>query len=247
MKAAIFDLDRTLLRSDKSVSKYTLDVLKRCRRKGVRLMAATARPERSIAGYQEMIGFDAAVTMNGARVLLPDRVMENAIRHESARLILQRLMRFGSAVISIETDEGIFANVPIPEWNAAVFNSFPNLPVEGAVYKLLASSADAALYEQIAGLLTEDTYHSLANGSLIQVMSINATKWNGVKAMLLHFGLAADDAVYFGDDHDDLECLQNCGTGVAVANAIPPVLEAADVVAVSNDEDGVARYLERYL
>lgn len=52
MKAIITDLDRTLLRTDKSVSEYTCGVLKRCRERGIFLMAATARPERAVTEYQ---------------------------------------------------------------------------------------------------------------------------------------------------------------------------------------------------
>ena len=63
--------------------------------------------------------------------------------------------------------------------------------------------------------------------------------------MLGCFGISPDDAVYFGDDNDDIEPIRNCGLGVAVSNAIPAVLEAADRIADSNDSDGVARFIER--
>ena len=76
MKAIITDLDRTLLRTDKSVSEYTCAVLKKCRDRGILLMAATARPERAILTYQQQIGFDAVTTLNGARIILPGGVVE---------------------------------------------------------------------------------------------------------------------------------------------------------------------------
>jgi len=53
--------------------------------------------------------------------------------------------------------------------------------------------------------------------------------------------------VYFGDDNDDIEPVQNCGMGVAVANAIPAVLSAAKHMAKSNDEDGVACFIEEHI
>ena len=65
--------------------------------------------------------------------------------------------------------------------------------------------------------------------------------------MLDACGISTEDAVYFGDDNDDVESLKQCGTGVAVANAINVVKEAADVVVESNDEDGVAKWIERSL
>ena len=65
-------------------------------------------------------------------------------------------------------------------------------------------------------------------------MSNEATKWNGIKQMLSHFGVSPSEAVYFGDDND-------------VSNAIPSVLDVADRVIDSNDMDGVAKFIEENL
>ncbi len=87
-------------------------------------------------------------------------------------------------------------------------------------------------------------YYTIANSELIQIMSIETTKWNGIRHMLSYYNIPPDDAVYFGDDNDDIEPIQNCGLGVAVSNAIPEVLAVAAQVTDSNDSDGVARYIE---
>ena len=78
-------------------------------------------------------------------------------------------------------------------------------------------------------------------------MSKEATKWNGIKQMLAHFNISPSDAVYFGDDNDDIEPIKNCGLGVAVSNAIPSVLDVADRIIDSNDMDGVAKFIEENL
>ena len=56
-----------------------------------------------------------------------------------------------------------------------------------------------------------------------------------------------DEMLAFGDDENDSDILQNVGKGVAVANAIPNIKEIADEIALSNDEDGVAKYIEKEL
>lgn len=61
------------------------------------------------------------------------------------------------------------------------------------------------------------------------------------------FLLCRRKAVYFGDDNDDIESIRNCGTGVAVSNAVDEVLAAADFITESNDTDGVAQYIEKHL
>ena len=65
--------------------------------------------------------------------------------------------------------------------------------------------------------------------------------------MLSHFGISPSDAVYFGDDNDDIEPIKNCGLGVAVSNAIPSVLDVADRIIGGNDTDGVAKFIEENL
>lgn len=200
MKAIITDLDRTLLHTDKSVSEYTVEVLNKCRESGILIMAASARPLRTIQVYQNLL---------------------------------------------IETNKGLYSNRDIPIWKPVVYDKFPLLPDGTILYKILASSGQKPLYENIEKVLSPDVYHSVADGSLIQIMSREATKWNGIKHMLSQFHIFPGEAIYFGDDNDDIEPVRNCGLGVAVSNAIPSVLDVADCVAESNDQDGVAKFLEK--
>ncbi len=251
MKALIMDLDRTLLRTDKSISGYTLDVLRRCREQGVLLLAASARPMRTIEEYRRLVGFDGVTAMNGAMVYLPEKELKCGIGKESAEKVLEAFCKDPTVFLSVETDRGLYANREIPEWDPIVYHRFPKLPEGVTVYKILASSENPSFYDCIEDALTEDTYHTIAHSGvinrLVQVMSASANKWNGVKTMLEYFGISPLDAVYFGDDNDDILPIRNCGVGVAMANSIPAVLEAADVVTGSNDEDGVAVFIEREL
>ena len=68
---------------------------------------------------------------------------------------------------------------------------------------------------------------------------------------LLHLaerlGVPAADTVAFGDSSNDLTMLQAAGTGVAMGNASEEVRAACDAVTATNEEDGVAVYLERYV
>ncbi len=244
MKAIITDLDRTLLRTDKSISGYTMDVLRKCRERGILVMTASARPLRDIREYQKQVVFDAVTATNGAVIDLPDRRMEYGIRRESGEQILSGLLKFPDVFLSIETSGGLYSNRDIPVWKPVIYEDFPKLPDNVVLYKILASSSRRELYDNVGQILTEDVYHTVANHDLVQIMSREATKWNGVRQMLTCFGISPHDAVYFGDDNDDIEPIRNCGMGVAVANAIPAVLEAADRIVDSNDSDGVARFIE---
>lgn len=210
-------------------------------------MAATARPFRSIEKYHKLVHFDAVTTMNGAIIRLPEKELHFGISPESGEAILSRMMELPDITLSIETSTGLYSNRDIPEWAPILYPHFPTLPAGSILYKILASSPRQELYQQISGLLTDDVYYSIATNDLVQVMSSQATKWVGIQHMLAAVGLSPEDAVYFGDDNDDLTPIASCGLGVAVANAIPPVLEAARQVTSSNDQDGVALFLEEHI
>ncbi|MBQ7010090.1 MAG: HAD hydrolase family protein [Clostridia bacterium] len=244
MKAIITDLDRTLLHTDKSLSERTVSVLKKCREKGMLIMAASARAIRDIRIYNEVLRFDAVTATNGAVVALPQKTLEFGISRNSGEKNLSAILKFPDVFLSIETSNGLYSNRDIPVWEPIVYDQFPALPKDVILYKILASSRQRPLYDGIGSVLTDDVYHTIANNELIQIMSNEATKWNGIRHMLAHFGISPNDAVYFGDDNDDVEPIKNCGLGVAVSNAIPSVLAAADRIIDSNDADGVAEFIE---
>lgn len=245
IKAIITDLDRTLLRTDKSLSEYTVDVLKRCKERGIKVMAATARPERTVRSYDATIGFDAVTVMNGAKVMVGDKVITYGIPDELAEEMLAKVCGHKEFLFSVETGEILYAAEHIPEFEYTLHTEFPKLPIGETAYKILVSGEGAA--EFIKENLTEGLHCTVANGYLVQIMSNDANKRNGVKVMLNAFGIAPEEAVYFGDDQDDAESMQLCSLGVAVDNAIPEVKAAADEIAESNDADGVAKWIEEHL
>lgn len=241
IKALIFDLDNTLLRSDKSMSEYSRAVLSNCRERGIHVFAASARPERTVREFGVLDRFEALVTLNGARVLAGDREIINGIPNESGERIISRLLPVPGAVVSVEMSGGIYASSPIPEWNANVFLGFPGLP-EGELYKVLVSGASE---RDARSALTEDTYcTAVEGGRLWQFMSRKATKWGGVRELTAYFGVSPEECAFFGDDWDDIECVKNCGLGVAMENAIDEVKAVADAVAGNCDDDGAAKFVE---
>ncbi len=243
IRAVITDLDRTLLKNDKTISGYTLKVLGECKEKGVRLVAATARPQRAIVAYEDQVGFDAAITLNGAIVKYGNETKINSIGKETAMKILGLLSKLENVTISLETSAGLFSNEYIPEWSPIVYPNLTEAPIPDEIYKILISSRTLRLDGLLPMLLPKEVYCSNANGDLFQIMSSAATKWNGIRDVLGHMNIDAADTAYFGDDNDDLEAIKECGLGIAVSNAIDTVKAAADAVTLSNEQDGVAAYL----
>ncbi|MBR4458029.1 MAG: HAD hydrolase family protein [Clostridia bacterium] len=245
-RAVILDLDRTLLRDDKTVSEEALGVLRECAEAGALLYAATARPIRAITAYREMIGFRSVTTLNGALTVTPDGVFAEPIAPADALSLLEQLGRVGKAVVSVEAEHGFYANREIPEWQPAVLEDLRVLPGRDRVFKVLASHPSVPA-DRIPVTPPDGVYATVAERTLLQFMSRRATKWNGILRILSHDGIDPADAVCFGDDQDDVEPIRRCGLGVAVGNALDCVKAVADDIAPSNNDDGVARYLRGLL
>jgi hydroxymethylpyrimidine pyrophosphatase-like HAD family hydrolase len=116
--------------------------------------------------------------------------------------------------------------------------------------KLLVRKAGARSDDMAAalvghvGLLGDITYST--NNGLIEVVPVGISKANGLEQVAGPLGINAIDVVAFGDMPNDVPMLSWAGRGVAMGNAHPDALAAADEVTVTNADDGVARVLERW-
>jgi Cof subfamily protein (haloacid dehalogenase superfamily) len=245
IKLIVTDLDRTLLRTDKSISKYTADMLNRCRESGIKVVFATARPGNridllGIADYADMV-----IINNGASIYKRgESVTEFGIAPAVAKPLMKKLLdTLPDLRISIEYGDMAYANCDLSDlWDSESrvgFDNLPELPADKIVIR-----AGAETYASVQKLIPKELYAQLNEGRLILIMNENATKWNAIRLLAEKWGIEAAEIAAFGDDYNDMEMLQNCGVGVAVANALDEVKAVADYVCGSNDEDGVAKWLE---
>lgn len=80
---------------------------------------------------------------------------------------------------------------------------------------------------------------------LVKIVSdfkLFAAKGNAVAAVLRHYGFSKDEAIAFGDGHNDIEMLEAVGIGVAMGNAKDEVKAKADFVCQSVENDGIYHY-----
>ena len=247
IKTIVVDLDRTLLRTDKTLSSYTVNVLKECKANKIGIMVATARPLRAIEEYCEKIDFDAMVVSNGARIIWENKRMEYGICQDSAEKLLNKLISYPSFRITLETGDCAYSNKPVPDYETVICDELISIAKNEGVLKILVHIDDEETLSIVKNELTEDLYYTVAHGYLMQIMNKSATKWNGIQSMLNVCECSSDEVAYFGDDYDDIEPIQMCGIGIAVANGIDEVKAIADYITESNDEDGVAKFIEKML
>ena len=108
----------------------------------------------------------------------------------------------------------------------------------------LSSDAMVAALAPVVGHLADLTF-SHPRG-LVEMSPQGVTKATGLAEVARALGVATGDVVAFGDMPNDLEMLRWAGHGVAMGNAHPVLLEAADEVTASNGDDGLALVLERW-
>jgi Cof subfamily protein (haloacid dehalogenase superfamily) len=82
---------------------------------------------------------------------------------------------------------------------------------------------------------------------MVEILPPGASKGDGLRRVLAHLQIDPARVMALGDGENDVEMLQLAGLGVAMGNAMPAAQQAADVITATNDEDGVAQALARFL
>ena len=244
IKMIVTDLDRTLLRTDKTISEFTETILKRCIEQGIKVVFATARPKNRVDILPIIHLADAIITDNGSSVYIENKIEYSfGIPAKTAKPFLNKLVEtIPDKRFSIEYPHMKIANYDKSDlWLAEIKNDIAN-PLDIPATKMVVN-AGAEAYDELCALLPSDLYAQLCEGRIILIMHQSATKWNAIQTVSNHFGVSIDETVAFGDDYNDILMLKNCGIGIAVANALDEVKAVANSFCDTNDNDGVARWL----
>lgn len=260
MKLVASDLDGTLLLPDRTLSARTVQVLREVVAAGVVLVLVTARPPRTVRPLAEQLQAQGlAICCNGA--LIYDLGAQAIVRHSACEpeivhelVTALRLARPG-VQFAIEVGEQYGCEPSYKVWNPVVWHAAPVFAdvlelCTAPVTKLLVRHPEVhrdemlALIQALGGARIAATH---SGAPMVEVSAAGVHKAVALEWLAGSLGIERDDVVAFGDMPNDLAMLQWAGRGVAVANAHPDVLAAADEVTLSHDEDGVAATLERLL
>ena len=80
-----------------------------------------------------------------------------------------------------------------------------------------------------------------------EVTSQNVDKWSAIRFLIEKLGIKEEEVIAIGDNMNDKTMLENAGLGVAMGNSAPYIQEMAKIVTDSNNEDGVAKVIEKYI
>lgn len=254
IKMIVTDLDRTLLRYNKSLSEYTKSVFTRCHQKGTLIVFATARPERATKQLQMDKLLSYVIANNGATITSDGKCLQNILIPDDTKysLIARFINDNDITSITVEADDFLYTNDKDhknwsldADWNT-VLTDF-HTPIKEKTPKISVECKNAQIVQRITCDYPE--VHLLPNSgeSWHQIVHNNSSKFNAITFISELTGIALEDSIAFGDDYNDVEMIQKCGVGVAVDNAIMEAKQVADFICEANDNDGVAKYLERYV
>jgi len=258
IRAVAFDLDDTLLRSDGSISARTVDVLTRAAEKGIHIIPASGRTIGSMHRAVPPIVHLASclVSCNGSEVWSPE-----------GTLMMQELLPVSIAheVADFAASRGVYCQTYAPdrffytmenEW-AASYARLTSLEgefvgdltafIRKPVTKLLMMDEPeriAELLQEARMLFGSRASFTCSKPYFLECNPLLATKGNAMRWCAAHYGFSMDELVCFGDSLNDVSMLEAAGTGVAVANAREDVKALGFPLCRSNDEDGVALYIE---
>lgn len=270
IKLVALDLDGTTLNDEGDISARTKAAFRKAMDRGVHIVICTGRTFQSLPSQLfDIEGLEYIVTSNGAKITrLADRKMvyENNVGADAVMQIAEILRPTGYS-LEVFVDGGAYiakeeyeeyetigstyrdigyvlrTRNPIPnffdfiyEHRAAIENiniSFPRMEDRELLMEMLKPVKDVTL--------TSSFVHN------IEVGGATTSKAEALRYLMGEFGLSASQLMAVGDSPNDLEMIKLAGVGVTMENASAEMKAHADYLTDTNNDDGVAKAIERFV
>ena len=271
IKLVGFDLDGTLLNSEKVLTERTKKALLDAVEQGIVIVPVTGR---TLAGVpkelMEFPGVRYVITANGARILdvvNGETIIEELLSREKCGIILEIFEKYDTLkeiyydgvgyadresldnMERYQPDEAMgryirATRIPIESTRARFEAEEKGMDKIQALFSDISDKEKARL-EVLAAVTDVEVTGAVLNNVEVNAKGIH--KGNALVKLGEVLGIRMEEIMAFGDGNNDIQMLEAVGVGVAMANSVPEVLAVADMVAPSNNEDGVAQTIEKYV
>lgn len=273
-KAILLDVDGTLLNSAKQLTPRTKTALINAQKQGWKLVLASGRPTNGLVHLAQMLEMDrfggVLVAFNGSKVLdakSHEVLFEQPINVKESKAVLEHMKKF-DVIVMIDHDEYMYVNdvfkkierdgkpFEVVEYESRSNHyllcekedlvSFADFPLN----KILTAASPSYLkehYEEMAAPFRESLNSMFTADFYYEFTAKGIDKAQALCQTMEKLGCKAENMIAFGDAQNDRSMLEMAGIGVAMGNATNELKEIANVVTDSNDEDGIAAYLEQYV
>ena len=263
LKAIFLDLDGTLNNDEKQITPRTKAMLMEVQKQGIRLVLASARPAPGLYKERDALELPAyggvLMSYNGGRIAdaATGKVLfETAMDCEAARQVLRKLEELPVTPILDDgreffvTDAGGYKVAYECENNRMRCNEVGKLSefLDFSPVKILMSVEPDLLSEvqqTIRKLLPKELTVVQTAPFYLEIIPATINKGQGLVDTCRALGIDPEETIAFGDAENDIPMLRAAGVGVAMGNAAQAVQAAAQVVTGTNNEDGIAQYLEK--
>nr|WP_321984749.1 Cof-type HAD-IIB family hydrolase [uncultured Lichenicoccus sp.] len=261
IRLLVSDIDGTLVTRTKELTPAVLKMAPRLREAGVRLALVSSRPARGMDMFLQPLGIDTPrAGLNGGEILAPDGrlLAAMALDPEVARIVVETLDEhdvdswlFAEGKWLIRRPDGPY----VPQECKAV--RLEPVVVESfadhyhRIGKIMGSSADYHLLERVETivqtLLGDRVNAHRSQSYYLDVTHPDANKGSAALRLADLLGVPRSEMACIGDMSNDISMLQVAGVAIAMGNATEEVAAAAHFVTDSNEQDGWAKAMERFV
>ena len=262
-KLVAVDLDGTLLDDRKLIPSENIAAIRKIKNRGVKIVIATGRPIAVIKKSIAQLGIDSdddyCVALNGVLVqnLRSEEVIcSSGFSGELLKKLVSLSQQYSLYIHTFSKTLGLVANKR---------NKYSDIECYGGVvqYREFDFSTVADSDEFYKCVLTgpEDMVDQLERNldpvfrklfsvvrtlpCILEFLPAGVSKGRGLSMLAGKIGIAPEEMIAFGDEHNDYEMLQAVGFPVAMGNAIEPIKKISKMVTTTNNEAGVAYALDK--
>ena len=255
------DLDGTLLDSSGVIPEENISVLQQAAEQGLAVTICTGRMFDSARKFAVQLGVKAPIVCyNGAMVSELDGhiISHTPLEMEQALKLLDYFRKRGSYVQSYVDDELLIKNDSSPIYKAyhdhyritarTVGDELysPATPPTKIISVSETPEEASEVLGELRDIFGEQLYLTRSTPTFVEMMNRNVNKFLGISTVAAALGIANDRIMALGDGDNDEEMLAQVGFGVAMENAGAKAKAAADCIAPSNDEFGVAWAVKKF-
>ncbi len=262
IKLIATDLDGTLLDSAGKISERNKAALLAAKERGVYVTICTGRMFSSTKRFAAQLGIEIPVICyNGAMVRKPDGEMLSHLPLEMglARRLLA-IFKERDVYVQSYVDDVLYVRDEDEEEFQMYMRHFgvTGHAIGSELYtpavaptKLLAvgdtvDGAETMMYE-LQEKFGAEVYVTRSNADFVEMMDPRAGKGRALATLAESLGVSMDEVLAIGDGENDAEMIESAGFGLAMANGRRRPKSVAKEIAPSNDEDGVAWAVEKYV
>lgn len=265
-KLIAVDVDGTLINSKHEITEKTKNALIEAQRQGHKVVISSGRSPRGVLEYAkelEMDKYESYISNYNGAVVTDMKTMEKPVDHklsiEETRKILQFSENLNIGYFIYYNDKVYVNSMDTYKLEDVTMKNedMEVVLIEDLSYSIdfepnnILFAQDPLKIKEPADAITEkfgNDYSTVySEPYYFELMPKDVTKGAALIEIASYLGIKHEDIYAFGDSYNDLSMIKLAGNGVAMANAVDALKEAADFVTLSNEEDGIGVFVEEHI